>query len=81
MASVKLYLDTRTSRKDGTFPLKLAITHKGKFFINLKIYLTEDQLEGEEVINHKSKRIYNPIIHKDLLILRKSYLPLMLKGN
>lgn len=81
MASVKLYLDTRTPRKDGTFPLKLAITHKGKFFINLKIYLTEDQLEGEEVINHKSKRIYNPIIQQRLVDIKKILLTLDAEGK
>jgi hypothetical protein len=42
MVSVKLYLDTRVPRKDGTFPLKIAVTHKGKFLVNLKIYLKED---------------------------------------
>lgn len=81
MASVKLYLDTRTPRKDGTFPLKLAITHKGKFFINLKIYLTEDQLEGEEIINHKSKKIYNPIIQQRLVDVKKILLTLDADGK
>lgn len=43
MASIKLYLDTRSLRKDGTYPLKIGVTHKGNFFINLRIYLTPDQ--------------------------------------
>ena len=72
MASVKLYLDTRVPRKDGTYPLKIAVTHKGKFFINLKIYLKEDKLIGNEVVGHKSKKIYNTIIEQWLVNIKKT---------
>ena len=30
MATVKIYLDARTPRKDGSSPLKLSVAHKGK---------------------------------------------------
>lgn len=30
MATAKLILDTKKARKDGTFPIKLAISHKSK---------------------------------------------------
>lgn len=40
MASVKPYFDTRSPRKDGTCPLKLALTHKGNtVLVSLQIYL------------------------------------------
>ncbi len=73
MASVKLYLDTRVPRKDGTFPLKIAVTHKGKFLINLKIYLKEDQFIGNEVVGHKSKKAYNIIIEQWLINIKKIF--------
>ncbi|MBB4036534.1 site-specific recombinase XerD [Dysgonomonas hofstadii] len=81
MASVKLYLDTRVPRKDGTYPLKIAVTHKGKFFINLKIYLKEDQLVGGEVVGHKSKKIYNTIIEQWLINVKKVLLDLAANGK
>lgn len=81
MASVKLYLDTRVPRKDGTFPLKIAVTHKGKFLINLKIYLKEDQFVGNEVIGHKSKKTYNIIIEQWLVNIKKILLDLGANGK
>ncbi len=30
MASLKIVLDVRRAKKDGEYPLKLQITHKGK---------------------------------------------------
>ena len=69
MASIKLYLDTRKARNDGTYPLKLSIHHKGKFMINLKIYLKEDQFDptkDKPVTGHKSFRVYNEVITRKL---------------
>lgn len=81
MASVKLYLDTRVPRKDGTYPLKIAVTHKGKFLINLKIYLKEDQFVGNEVVDHKSKKTYNIIIEQWLINIKKILLDLGANGK
>jgi len=81
MASVKLYLDTRASRKDGTYPLKLAVTHKGKFFINLKIYLNKDQFVGNEVVGHRHKKSYNTIIDQWIVNIRKILLELGASGK
>ena len=81
MASVKLYLDTRVPRRDGTFPLKIAVTHKGKFLINMKIYLKEDQFVGNEVVGHKSKKTYNIIIEQWLVNIKKVLLDLGANGR
>ncbi|WP_159522795.1 site-specific integrase [Sunxiuqinia indica] len=59
MASVKPYFDTRSERKDGTYPLKLAVTHKGSFTVNLKIYLKKNQWDGVQIVNHPQKRKLN----------------------
>lgn len=50
MASFRLYLDTRTPRKDGTYPLKIAINHRNVILINLKVYTTPEYLIDGRVI-------------------------------
>jgi site-specific recombinase XerD len=46
MASIKLTLDTRKPRKDGTCPLKLGVTNNGHFQIHLGVYLLPEQWEN-----------------------------------
>lgn len=43
MASIKLTLDTRVPRKDGTFPLKIGVSHNRYFQISLHVYLLPEQ--------------------------------------
>lgn len=50
MASLKLYFDTRSPRKDGSCPIKIAVNHKGSFLVNLKIYMTPDEFTQQTVI-------------------------------
>ena len=52
MASVKCYLDKRSKKQDGTFPLKLTVTHKKPFHIPLDISIPEqnwvdNKIEGD----------------------------------
>lgn len=53
MASVKFYLDKRNKKKDGTYPLKLTVSHAQKpFHIPLDVSIPEenwinDKVEGE----------------------------------
>lgn len=43
MATVKIYLDARTTRKDGSSPLKLSVSHKGKTtFVSLNIFVPKE---------------------------------------
>ena len=43
MATVKIYLDTRTTRKDGSSPLKLSVSHKGKTaFVSLNVSVPKE---------------------------------------
>lgn len=81
MASIKLYLDTRAPRKDGTYPLKLLVTHKQPFMISLKIYLQEDQWLGNEVINHKEKKAFNIFIQQRFITIKKLLLTLEGEGK
>lgn len=57
MASVKLYLDIRSPRQNGTFPLKLAVTHKKFFLINLKVYFAKEEWERGAIIQDNGEVI------------------------
>lgn len=46
MATVKLYLDTRRARRDGTFPIKIMINHKGNFLIGTDFYANQKEWDG-----------------------------------
>ncbi len=47
MASVKVILDKRAPRKDGTCPIKLGVSHKGYFLISLNIHVRpENWIDG-----------------------------------
>lgn len=60
MASFKLYLDTRSPRKDGSSPLKIMIHHKKAFFINLNVYCKpENFIAGEVLIPDEPRRQKN----------------------
>ena len=56
MASIKLYLDTRHQRKDGTHALKLTVSHRGAFHISLNVYLKPEQWIGGEVFVPENSR-------------------------
>lgn len=62
MASVKPYFDTRSPRRDGTCPLKLAVTHKGNtVLVSLQIYLLPECWDPRkrEIVKDKRKAVYN----------------------
>lgn len=46
MATVKLYLDARTAKADGTHPVKLAVYHKGDIMIGTGISVRTEQWTG-----------------------------------
>lgn len=48
MATIKLYLDTRRMRKDGTFPIKIMVNHKGNFLLGTEFYATEKEWDGNQ---------------------------------
>lgn len=67
MATTKFYLDRRTMRSDGTYPLKIAIIEQRKTTLySLGIYLLEDQWDDEagNIIAHPQKMLINGVIHK-----------------
>lgn len=66
MASVTLYLDTRSARKDGTHALKLRVSHRQRsFFLPLDLYLRGDQWADGEVVRHANARSLNAYVRRE----------------
>lgn len=61
MATVSFYLDTRREKKDGTFPVKLQIRHKGQIMLCTDFCATPETWTGTEynknAKNHKAKNV------------------------
>ncbi|MFV0587153.1 phage integrase SAM-like domain-containing protein [Bacteroides reticulotermitis] len=51
MATIKFYLDTRRSKKDGSYPLKLNIYNKGTFFLSSGYSVIPAHWSGSEFTN------------------------------
>lgn len=87
MAHSTIILDTRSRKKDGTYPIKIRITHKGEFYINMELNVTVDQwgiieskgnksLKSGAVINHSLANRYNALIASRKLEIDKRLLSL-----
>lgn len=79
MASIKPYFDTRIARKDGTYPLKLSVSHKGDtVLISLRIYLLPECWDPnkEEVIKDKRKAVYNDTLRRRMILAENVILKL-----
>ncbi len=79
MAAIKPYFDTRTARKDGTYPLKLSVSHKGDtVLISLRIYLLPECWDPnkEEVVKDKRKAVYNDTLRRRMILAENVILKL-----
>ncbi len=84
MASFKLYLDIRSPRKDGTAPLKIAVNHRGRFMINLKVYTAPANFIDNEVIipqNPARQKSVNAYIRSRLVYVENTINKFMLLGE
>lgn len=81
MASVKLTLDTRKARKDGKFPLKISVTHKGSALVSTGIYLLPDQFISGEVVNCKGYKAINNMAQSFLFNAQKTLFDFKLSGR
>lgn len=84
MATTKFYLDKRSMRKDGTYPLKVAISRKCKTaFYSLGIYLTEKQWDKKsgKILNHPNKQYVNGFITRRRADLESFILQLTESGE
>ena len=48
MATASFYLDTRRSKKDGTFPIKINVRHNNKFLVSTEFSATPETWTGTE---------------------------------
>lgn len=65
MATTKFYLDKRAPKQDGTYPLKIAITKKGRTALySIGLSLREDQWDARaaKIVNHPQKQFVNGFI-------------------
>jgi integrase len=78
MATLKPYLDTRSKKKDNTYPVKIAIRHKNEtIFLSTEISITTEQWKENKVTDHPKAIIYNKAIrfkfmHAENIILLQS---------
>lgn len=82
MAHVKPILDTRTARKDGTYPIKLSLTHKGKtVFVGIDIAVYDDQWSGGLIIDHPKASGLNKVIRAKLIQAENEIINLSASGQ
>lgn len=62
MATVKLFLDTRTAKNDGTYPLKLSVFHRTSSLLGLDISVTKEQWSGKGIVDHPKAKFLNGIL-------------------
>ena len=74
MATAKLYLDTRARKKDGTFPLKVTISHHGQSaYISLGVSLRAEQWDKQrQKIIGADKQFWQDYADSRLLAIRKA---------
>ncbi len=61
MATVTLYLDVRRQRKDGTFPIKLRVTHRTSFLLSTGLSARQsewkDNAFSQKAPNYKARNV------------------------
>ena len=58
MATTKYYLDRRSTRADGTHPLKLQVAHRGRnTLLSVDVYLTDAQWDGQRVTKQHPRHL------------------------
>ncbi len=83
MASVKIYLDKRSKKRDGTYPLKLTVSHQQKpFHVSLNVSIPvenwiDDKIEGD----FPNKAFLNNYIKARLTGVENLLLRLKLNGT
>jgi hypothetical protein len=63
MATVKLVLDTRSTTKEGTHPVKLSLSHnRAVSYLKTNIFVTSEQWSNQQVIDHPKSENYNKVL-------------------
>lgn len=65
MATLKTILDTRSEKKDGTYPVKVSVFHKGStFYLSTDISVKKGNWENGEVTELPKAKNYNRLIRQ-----------------
>lgn len=66
MVKVSIRLDTRRRKRDGTFPLKLAVSRKHTFYVPLGVDVREEDWDEEAQVirNGANKKILNAVLRQ-----------------
>lgn len=82
MPSVTAYLDTRTKRKSGLYPIVIVVNHQGKQrFISTGHKITEAQWSRNRVVKHPSETHYNRTISEKIMEIDNYFAECSLKGR
>jgi hypothetical protein len=84
MASVKFYLDKRSKKKDGTYPLKISITHKRKYILlSTGISIDSEQWNEQlgKIIQHPNKLFMNNYIEHQKMDIETELLQMRSNGE
>jgi len=83
MATATVYLDTRRRKDDGTYPLKITVSHHGKVaHIPLGVHIRRDHWDKKRriVINHQDKQFINQFLSQRLAEVTASLMRLKTDG-
>ncbi|MBO6250371.1 MAG: site-specific integrase, partial [Muribaculaceae bacterium] len=84
MAKITLKLDTRRAKRDGTYPLKVAIYRGGKTVympIDLSLKKEEWNRDKQEVVKRSDRRELNILLQDKLASLNAEVLKIQLNGE
>ena len=81
MATLKLFLDTRTKKKNDIYPVKLLINHKQTSVIGVGISIRKDQWNGKEVIHSPKSNMFNAELKAKLVRAQNRILRLSISGE
>ena len=81
MASVKFFLDKRSAKKDGTYPLKLTVHHRKPFHISLNVSVLEQNWINNRIVGVKNERFLNSYIQSRFTTVQNVLLKLKIEGS
>lgn len=82
MASAKIYLDTRAKKRDGTYPLKITISHhNGTAHINLGISVHRDEWDAVRCRCLGSARVHQSYLTQRLAAVQSAMLQIRDAGR
>lgn len=80
-ATVKLFLDIRSKKKNDLYPLVLVVNHKRTSYIGVSISISKEQWNGKEVIHSPKAQMFNAELKSKLLRAQNVIFRLSISGE